>query len=731
MLYCRKTTGRKETLARACPGSAAVRHRSRWPFRSTRCATLPGLVLLLFTSPLWAVDLLQVDIGDVASADWGASGLRFELSLGDDDAPVARLSAAEATLGDAAERWTDIVLSCPGLEMAANVVRCPQLGISAISANLGPQRLGGLVAFNLQSGAAKITLEGGSVAGSPLQLEASLTGAGWQGKLDLPGIDLARLLALTARFLPESEAGQINGSMALMLDAAGTVSGPDTISIAVAAREVSASNASGTIATDAMATTLQLDATRNDAMWRIQATQGGSAGQAYAEPVFVDLGVQPQRASIDANLDLDQRLLEIARWEFEQPGVVSAHGTATVIQTDEGPQLARLSGERVSAQLPGAFDTYVRPYLFATPLDALESAGAVEIRVLLSAGQPVAFSARLDDISVEDKTGRFGLSGATGTMHWRDPAITATVAPDWPARSEIAWTGATLMQLPAGAAQVAFVAEAGDFRLTSPLQLPLLDGELNINELEVLRAGEETMQLLLDAALAPVSLTQLTTALGWPVFAGQIGGRLPSLSYRNGVNEVGGKLEAQLFGGNLQIGDLQVVQPLGNLPQLFADIRFTNFDLETLTETFSFGRITGHVDGEISGLQMLQWEPVAFTASLTSTAKDTTKRRISQRAVENISSVSGGGAAAALSSGVMGFFDDFAYDSLGLKCQLRDGVCNMGGIAKAKTGYYIVRGRGLPRIDVIGYASQVDWTRLVEQLKAIQQSGAPVTGSPQ
>jgi hypothetical protein len=75
----------------------------------------------------------------------------------------------------------------------------------------------------------------------------------------------------------------------------------------------------------------------------------------------------------------------------------------------------------------------------------------------------------------------------------------------------------------------------------------------------------------------------------------------------------------------------------------------------------------------------------------------------------------------------MGFFEDFAYDALGIRCRLQDGICNMGGISKADTGYYIVRGRGLPRIDVIGYASRVDWARLVEQLKAIEQSGAPVT----
>jgi hypothetical protein len=683
---------------------------------------------LFVVTPVSAVEVLQLDIGDVASADWSARATRIELNLGSSGAIAARISAHEVTLGADAESWTDVTLSCPELEIAAAFARCPQLSITGTSANLGPQRLAGSAVFDARDQAAEITIEGGSVAGSALQLDAKLAGGRWQSQLDLPNIDLASLLALAARFLPDGEAGQADGSIGLKLSAEGTSSGPLAMSLAIDARGVTAGNASGTVATDAMSTKLQLDATRSNSAWQIRATQSGDAGQAYAEPVFVDLATQPQRAAIDAVLDLDRQTLEIASWEFEQPGMLSATGTATVVQTDEGFRLARLTANRVVAQLPEAFDTYARPYLFSTPFDALESAGAVEMRLLLNDGQPAAFSAFLDDVAIADKTGRFGLSGATGAAHWRDPAVAALLAPDWPGQSQIAWTAATLMQLPAGAAQIAFVAEAQDFRLTSPLELPLLDGELKINELEVLRAGAENMQLLLDAALAPVSLTELTTALGWPVFAGQIGGRLPSLSYRDGVVEVGGKLQAQLFGGNLQIGDLRVVQPLGNLPQLFADIRFTDFDLETLTETFSFGRITGHVDGEIAGLQMLQWEPVAFTASLSSTAKDSTKRRISQRAVENISSVSGGGAAAALSSGVMGFFDDFAYDALGLKCQLRDGICNMGGIAKAKSGYYIVRGKGLPRIDVIGYASQVDWARLLEQLKSIQESGPPTTG---
>jgi hypothetical protein len=41
-------------------------------------------------------------------------------------------------------------------------------------------------------------------------------------------------------------------------------------------------------------------------------------------------------------------------------------------------------------------------------------------------------------------------------------------------------------------------------------------------------------------------------------------------------------------------------------------------------------------------------------------------------------------------------------------------------------GYYIVKGSGLPRIDVVGYRHQVSWNALVRQLDNIMKSGAPV-----
>jgi hypothetical protein len=66
----------------------------------------------------------------------------------------------------------------------------------------------------------------------------------------------------------------------------------------------------------------------------------------------------------------------------------------------------------------------------------------------------------------------------------------------------------------------------------------------------------------------------------------------------------------------------------------------------------------------------------------------------------------------------MRFFDTFRYDRIGLSCQLRDDVCQMGGAEPAKNGYYIVKGSGLPRIDIIGTETRVDWPLLLAQTSA-------------
>jgi hypothetical protein len=117
--------------------------------------------------------------------------------------------------------------------------------------------------------------------------------------------------------------------------------------------------------------------------------------------------------------------------------------------------------------------------------------------------------------------------------------------------------------------------------------------------------------------------------------------------------------------------------------------------------------------------------PEAFDASFFTPPGDRSRHRISQRAVTNLSSIGGGSSgsvAAALQGGFLRFFDEFRYDRLGLSCRLANDVCVMGGVLPAPGGYYIVKGAGLPRINVIGSQNRVAWTTLVRQLGSIMES---------
>jgi hypothetical protein len=163
-------------------------------------------------------------------------------------------------------------------------------------------------------------------------------------------------------------------------------------------------------------------------------------------------------------------------------------------------------------------------------------------------------------------------------------------------------------------------------------------------------------------------------------------------------------------------------RPLGVAPTLGADVDIQDIDLEPLTSAFEFGTITGRLDGRIHDLRLVDWQAVAFKSWLETDRSWKGKRRISQRAVQDISAVGGGGGITAGLQGMfLRFFDDFGYDRIGVGCELRGTVCRMEGIGSAGDGYIIVAGAGLPQIKVVGFNRYVDWPTLVSRLEAATQ----------
>jgi hypothetical protein len=101
------------------------------------------------------------------------------------------------------------------------------------------------------------------------------------------------------------------------------------------------------------------------------------------------------------------------------------------------------------------------------------------------------------------------------------------------------------------------------------------------------------------------------------------------------------------------------------------------------------------------------------------------RQRISQRAVQNISSVGDASFVTTLQGQLIGLFDDFGYRRIGIACRLHNGVCAMAGLEAAagsgsdSRGFTIVEGAGIPRLNVVGFNRQVDWPTLVERLQAV------------
>jgi hypothetical protein len=208
--------------------------------------------------------------------------------------------------------------------------------------------------------------------------------------------------------------------------------------------------------------------------------------------------------------------------------------------------------------------------------------------------------------------------------------------------------------------------------------------------------------------------------------AGSLSASIPAVSYADETLAMDGALVIQVFDGFVSATDLRLVEPLGRVPRLQATLEARHLHLGQLTQTFSFGSISGYVDAYIKDLELANWRPQRFDG-LVITSPGSFPKRISQRAVQNISALGGAGPVAALQRSFLGVFKEFRYATLGLSCSLRGGVCEMGGVEPAGDGYVIVKGGGIPSITVIGYNRRVDWDELLARVQRVTSANsAPV-----
>jgi len=377
------------------------------------------------------------------------------------------------------------------------------------------------------------------------------------------------------------------------------------------------------------------------------------------------------------------------------------------------------------ADLPEVFHLYGFPFLEGGPWEGFNvETGKASGRLSMIDDQAVHGRIHVDSLTISDKEHRIGVNRLHARLNWqRTFSGQRHLFPT----SWISWHAAHMFAIPLGETDLLLRLTGDDLRLLRPATVPLLDGRLKINRFELLDLTT-TPKVQLAGQIETVSLELLTRVLGLPPLAGTVSGTIPRVSYnhRQHILRLDGKLTVEVFDGTVTIENLVVVDLFGVLPRLQADIFFHDLDMELVTRHFSFGKITGRLEGYIKSIQLENWHPVSFDAWFGTPPDDTSTHRISQQAVSNLTDLGGGGTSGLISRTFLRIFEEFSYHRIGVGLRLSNNVCQLHGVAPAPNGYYIVTGGGLPRIDVIGYNCRIDWPTLLARLARITQIKPPV-----
>ena len=675
-----------------------------------------GSLLLIGAGSAHAIDQVTLTVARArtpqALIDGGRVKVRLHASGFAVQAHAASVQAKTAGSGP----LRNVILGCARLHIGITL-QCRGGRFAALIGALGPLQ-GSLTArYNTRTGALKLRADHVQVAGGHIALSGALRAGHWQVTADARRIELAQAAHLARRWVQLPTGDTLTGPVTVRLSAANQPA--LQIRFAFSSPDLNFSNGPGTVVSQHVTASMRgtLAAGRHGLLTSL--TLLGSGGQALAGPVYLDLGAHPARLQLAA-VRRSTGVIEVSRLELHERGVIEAQASAVLRSgTHPGIQSARVRLTRLS--FPGAYTSFLQMSLASSALGTLQSSGWASGAVTVLAGHIERIDATLHRLDFSDPAARLSIADADGAIHW---ILASGVAV---AHSHLSWRRVGLYGLSGGPAHLTFLAWNHNFALLGGnVRLPIFNGAIVVHTLVGRNLGTSHAQFDFNADLTPISMPVLSKAFGWPVMNGQLYGHIPLVQYRHHVLKFHGDLVAHVFDGVITGSHIELDDPLGQWPQMHADVKARGLDLGMVTRTFAFGSMTGRIDADINGLKLFDWSPVAFDARLYTMPGDRSAHLISQNAVTRIAAFGGGGGevAAALESGVLQFFKTFHYRRLAIGCRLRNEICHMSGVRPSDDGgYFLVEGSWLPRLDIIGNVRRVNWPQMLSQIKEGISSG--------
>lgn len=435
---------------------------------------------------------------------------------------------------------------------------------------------------------------------------------------------------------------------------------------------------------------------------------GWTSGELFWEPFY--FGKAGNVFEINGTLKQDTLNIQHASLLVNEVGKM--HASAIINTKSKAVEDIKVNAKDVD--FAGLYTIFLKPMAQKSAFGDLDVSGKADWQFEMKNLEPTSFSLDLRNAHIEDKNGKFGFSDINAHIPWDYDA---------PQNLRLAYKSGHLLKL--SLRETNLTAEINRFSLTAPqLNLPILDGALNLQDVSAVRLAQGwAWHLRMD--LTPITLNEFSRAFDWPSMKGQIVGHIPMVTYANKQLNMDGAMTFSAFSGNISMNNLVIDDPLGVAPRLYADLEMRHLDMGDLTRTFSFGAIEGKLDGDVKDMVLEDWKPVQLDASIY-TSEGKHLKKISQRAVENITALGGEGTAAALQRTFLRFFKEFNYEKIGLSCKLRRDICEMGGVESTPTGFVIVKGKGIPAVNVNGYTQKVSLNDLLGRIKRITDTNTKV-----
>ncbi len=667
---------------------------------STRAAAL--LVVLYGVASAAAGMEATIQLGKVELPGGAASNVRAHVRWDSADRMHLALSLGEIRAG--ARAFRDLRIDCEQADWTEEQLSCTGARLRLADGKAKPVLEGIDVRYRTADQELLIEARAAPFGGGKADVSVSAKGGRWRGRVTTRATDLAVLQPLLdqLQLVPEGYSdlagkldvsGDFEAAAGRLLKASILV---DSSGLGFAGRHI-ADNAD---------LHLESRVARQGGAMVVRGNAILRSGAAYVEPgwkvgeytpgITLETAAEPVSARWTLRRGEETGILFIDEFELEQPGVAALALDGAIALAPETP-VPEVHVRLNRADLRQLYEQHIKSHCAHLPsLCGMEFEGGMELAATWGSEGITELNVQFNEVYADDDRQRFRIAALNGglVLNSGEGAVA----------SALEWTSAGWQRLNFGSGSVGMSSARRSINVTRWSDVDILGGTFKVDRLDLANVGTGDFGVDIEGVLTPIPMQEFSQAMGWPIMNGTLSGVIPGLKYRRGLLTLDGDLLVRIFDGSVVVRGLRIEDPFGQSPVLMTDMDVKNIDLEQLTGAFSFGKIQGTLEGEVRGLRLENWQPTAFDGHLQNPANDDKPHRISQKAVDNLSAIGGGGIGGALSRGFLSIFKDYSYDRLGLHCRLSNGVCAMKGVAPAENGFYIVTRGGLlpPWIDVKG-----------------------------